>query len=55
MSETVVHNQHGCEIKMLDDNSRTAEQSNKTSSIGEKGKFLKFWLGEGRGGDLPDI
>ena len=30
---------------MLDDSSRTAEQSNKTSSTGEKGKFLRFWLG----------
>ena len=50
MSETVVHNQHGCEIKMSDDNSRTAEQSNKASSIGEKGKFLTFWLAGGGAG-----
>ena len=56
MSETVVHNQHGCEIKMLDDSSQTAEQSNKTSPTSEKVKFLRFLLGTGgRGRDLPDI
>lgn len=43
MSETVVHNQHGCEIKMLDDsstNSRTKQQDIFDRREGEVSKIL---------------